>query len=364
MKLDNNGLCYFFLYDKNDLPGVHKKITGTLNSAEKLNFNTRIFNQSIVSKNLRFKNLLLEIIKCKERHLIIRSVFFLNFIIFPFIIIARFQGKYIYIDVPTPFAAVPSEIISDKNISFLNKLLYFIGLFISGPWSLWPANRIFQYSNENAFFSFCNKNRIYNLGNGININEIIPRKSFPDWPSNNLELLGVAFVSKAHGFDKIINSIFYWNTNHNNDQKIIFRIVGDGPEKKNLIELVKCLKLENQIFFYPNLSIDKLSYFYEKAHLAIGTLAIHRKNLLIHSELKAREYCAIGIPFISSGIDFDFDNCDFRITITADENIRPIIDIFENMSNYISNLNIKSIRNYAENNLAFDIKIKKMLILD
>jgi hypothetical protein len=363
MNLDNNGICYFFLYDKNDLPGVHKKITGTLNSAEKLNLKTRIFNQSIASKNFRFKNLLFEIINCKERHLIIRSIFFLNFIIFPFIIIARFQGKYIYFDVPTPFAAVPSEIISDNNISLFNKLLYFAGLYVSGPWSLWPANRIFQYSDENTFFSFCNKNRTFNLGNGINLNEITPRKSIPDWPSNNLELLGVAFVSKAHGFDKIINSIFYWNSN-NNKQNILFRIVGDGPEKNNLIKLVKHLKLENQIFFYPNLSIDELSCFYDNAHLAIGTLAIHRKKLITHSELKAREYCAIGIPFISSGIDYDFNNCDFRITIPADENLTPIINIFENISNHLYNLNIKSIRHYAENNLTFDIKIKKMLILD
>lgn len=364
MKLDENGLCYFFLYDKNDLPGVHKKILGTIKSAEKLGFRARIFNESIKTQNFKFKNLLLELINCKEKHLIIRSIFFLNFIIFPFILIAKLQGKYVYIDVPTPFSAVPSEIFSEPNINLFKKLLYLIGLYISGPWSLWPAKRIFQYSNENLYFSILNKSKTIQISNGISVDDIIPRKSMPKWPSDNLELLGVAFVSKAHGFDKIINSIHYWNIKYPNRHKIIFRIVGDGPDKNSLITLVKELNLEKYVIFYPNMNLDNLYNLYEKAHLAIGTLAIHRKNLSTHSELKAREYSAVGIPFISSGTDFDFLNCNFRFSISNDESINPIIEIFENITTHLSNLNIEQIRNYAVQYLSFEKKIKSMLIIN
>ena len=70
------------------------------------------------------------------------------------------------------------------------------------------------------------------------------------------------------------------------------------------------------IIFKGTLSLNQIYPLYENSHIAIGSIGLHRKKMMYHSELKSREYTAIGIPFISTGIDLDFSNEEkFRITI-------------------------------------------------
>jgi hypothetical protein len=81
------------------------------------------------------------------------------------------------------------------------------------------------------------------------------------------------------------------------------------------------------------------------------------------SELKAREYTAVGIPFIMTAIDSDFKNNVEFVYMERSEDAPIDIDSLVNW--YVGlefcDKNIASMRNYAINNLDYLAKISKIL---
>ena len=356
MDLDNKTICYFFVYNKTSIPGVHNKILGTLESAKRKGYNVRQYSCENFERP-SFLKMLFEIVRCKEKYLIVRSIFYLNFLMFPFIFIARLQGKIIYCDVPSSFKSAYFEII-DFNCSILTKCKYLIGLFIGASWSLFPYNFILIYSEDYLFFTFFLHKKIIFMTNSISKDQVIPRQKKPEWPSNELNLIGVAFVSNYHGYDRILQFISEWNIL--NKFKINFTIVGDGPALKDLKNYTDILNISDFISFKGTLSLNQIYPLYENSHIAIGSIGLHRKKMMYHSELKSREYTAIGIPFISTGIDLDFSNEEkFRIIISSDDSIDELFKLFNNIDDILLNINVDYISNYAKTKLTFDNKLSK-----
>lgn len=57
------------------------------------------------------------------------------------------------------------------------------------------------------------------------------------------------------------------------------------------------------------------------AHIAIGTLGLHRKSMNEASPLKVRHYLALGLPVISAHTDTDFNRgAPFLLTLPNEEN--------------------------------------------
>jgi hypothetical protein len=65
----------------------------------------------------------------------------------------------------------------------------------------------------------------------------------------------------------------------------------------NLKNLASRLRINDHIIFHGFVHGKELDRLFEQNHIAVGSLGIHRIGLNQLSILKAREYCARGIPF-------------------------------------------------------------------
>ena len=176
-----------------------------------------------------------------------------------------------------------------------------------------------------------------NITNGINtsrIKQVNSRKLI----DRELHLIGVGNVDFWHGYDRVILGLKkYYQKNRNSNQiKVVFNIISPHRETiAKLQQLTTELNLSDQVIFHGAKHGKELDALFEKCHLAIGTIGNHRINLTTLSPLKAREYTARGIPFISSYQDTDF-NSNFPYCLTLEANDKPIN--IEQLINFILNI--------------------------
>jgi glycosyltransferase involved in cell wall biosynthesis len=78
-------------------------------------------------------------------------------------------------------------------------------------------------------------------------------------------ILSVGRLSKEKGFDILIRSIPYINYDN-----FLIKIVGDGPEKKNLINLSKKLGVNEKIIFIGHKKENRILKYYLEANLFIN----------------------------------------------------------------------------------------------
>jgi hypothetical protein len=107
--------------------------------------------------------------------------------------------------------------------------------------------------------------------------------------------------------------------------------------------------------YKTGLELDKIL---NNSHIAVGALGIHRKRIKEAATLKSREYCARGIPFIEDSIDSDFKDFPYRYQIEADESPIDIASLIKFFNKCASNDYPRIMREYAEQNLAWDKKMK------
>lgn len=199
------------------------------------------------------------------------------------------------------------------------------------------------------------------IGNGFDV-ESVPVRNPRSYNNTELHLLCVANVSKGHGLDRILSGI----ASYEGDVKIVFHIVGDGNELSHLKQMAKDLKIQENVIFYGFLSGEKLDEVFNSCHVAIGGLAGHRQGLSQASDLKTREYCARGIPFIVLRGDSDFsEDCDFIAYVPTGDGPIDIQQIIEFAQKIDANPNLaQEMRKYAIDNLDWSIKmiiLKKFL---
>ncbi len=194
------------------------------------------------------------------------------------------------------------------------------------------------------------------IGNGLTVDSV-PIRQAPRY-IGDIHLLCVANVSRWHGLDRFLRGLatFYGKP------KVILHIVGDGPEIPYLREMASNLKITNQVIFHGFQTGESLDVLFDQCHIAVGSLGIHRKGLKQTSELKAREYCARGIPFIIASVDSDFPKdfiYIFHIPATEDQiDINQVIMFAENVCADINHP--QKMRRYAEEHLDWSIKVKKL----
>jgi len=200
------------------------------------------------------------------------------------------------------------------------------------------------------------------LQNGVDVSKIPVRSSKILQKNVDLQILGVATLAKWHGYDRLIEGIRNYIDITGKDN-VVFHVVGDGAERPFLEERVKQLHLEKSVIFHGVKTGKELDELFDKCHIAVGSLGIHRKGLTQTSELKLREYCARGIPFICSSADADFpSDFPFQLKVPADE--RPIdlniVSSFADRALSDTDYSVK-MREYAEENLDWSIKMKKLI---
>ncbi|SHH27977.1 glycosyltransferase [Thermosipho atlanticus] len=213
---------------------------------------------------------------------------------------------------------------------------------------------IVTYSKHETIFGI----RTIKIENGIDVESIKVSKQAKE--SNTLDLIGVAYVNKWHGYDRVITGVAeYYKKNPR--KEVVFHIVGNGPELENLKVLTKKLNLEKYVKFYGFKSGDELDKILDNCDIGIGSLGMHRIGLEKGFTLKLREYCAKGIPFIYGYFDKDFEDFKYSLRVPNDDSpidIEKIINFYETIKN--ENY-VEKMRKYAIEKLSWNTKIKPVI---
>lgn len=355
------GVLYLGLYDVHEAPGIHEKVLGTLRAAEAAGYATRFWAEAFHGM-APLRRMIREVVRARETHLIVRSVGFANLFLMPAFCAARFQGKTVVVDVPTPHQVAVREVWHSPQQSLPRRLRAVIGLYASGPWSLWPSSRIVEYAEEGWWFRLGNTGRTVRTGNGIDVHGIAPRRAAPPWPDSVLRVMGVAAtVSRWHGYDRLIRAAAAFQADPARPFDLHVTIAGGGPVVADLKRLVDQLSLADRVTFPGLLGREDLHALYERSHLAVSSLGLHRIGLRMASVLKAREYCAVAIPFIAAGKDPDFPaSVPFRLEVEPSDEAESLVRAFKSFDAARAACTDDQIRQYAVNVLDFSHKLASL----
>jgi len=173
-------------------------------------------------------------------------------------------------------------------------------------------------------------------------------------------LLAIGKWQYWHGLDRVIKGLASYI--RNGGTGVILNVLGVGPIQKDLRSLVQSEKIEEYVFFRGAKSGRELDDYFDFSDLGVGTLGLHRKEVLIDSSLKHREYVARGLPFIMSGIDSDI-NVSAPFVHQVEPNDAPIN--IHKVIRYITGLNQTSVRldmrKFAKDQLSWSNKAKALL---
>ncbi len=165
---------------------------------------------------------------------------------------------------------------------------------------------------------------------------------------NELHLIGVAMMTPSHGFDRVIKGMSSYFKN-NPSTKVYFHVVGGGMVADDWRKLSVQLGIDKYVIFEGIKSGQELDELFNNCHMGVATLAIFRKKCKKASELKIREYCARGIPFIYSADEPILKDKGFALKVPHDE---TEIDIY-NIVQFIQNIDMSGI---SEQMHAFALK--------
>lgn len=189
--------------------------------------------------------------------------------------------------------------------------------------------------------------------NGICVDDIKPISSTED--NGTIDLLAVACFYSYHGYDRIISSLSrYYHQGGNKEIKL--HMVGEGPASEELKQHAKEYDVEDKVIFYGFKTGEELDEIYEKADIALGSLALYRINIDISSNLKIREYLAKGLPIISGCKEDAFDyKSEYKYYLqvlndSSDIEMKTIIDFYARVyDDKLSRARIREeIRSYAK----------------
>ncbi len=200
--------------------------------------------------------------------------------------------------------------------------------------------------------------------NGINLTSIPVRKT-NDNQRNVIHIVAVAMFAPWHGYDRLIKGLqLYYARSFSITVMVDF--VGEGPALSEYKDLVRQTGTADYVTFHGKKSGKELDQIFNSADIAVASLGIHRIDLKQVSTLKAREYCARGIPFIKAYDDVDFtEDFAYALTIEASDqpiNINDILLFYRNLVvKYGKKEIISSMREYAERRLSWSFQVRPIV---
>lgn len=354
---------YIARCEKARLPGVFNKIEQTVLTlcAEGHQAKLECIEISPTVKSI-FK-MFAAIVVAKEELLIIR--FDMLFVaLLPAIVLKKIQGARINVDIPTPISTGLKEI-QRSNESIGKKIIKSIIIVLTCPASLWVSNKVIQYGPESKYFSIGLKKKTKLSTNGICVESVKLKESKNTIWSNSFVMIGVASLAEWHGYDRVIRGMADYVKNMSSGElKPVFNIVGEGDAKEGLKELVYSLHLNEYVNFFGYMSGEQLDHVFNNSDVGVSSLGLYRKDLNLASDLKSREYCARGMPFIKTGIDIDFDPKPFFVHQVENNNedvdIRVAIDWFTGLDT-IEKKYSEKIRKYAREYIDYTVKTQYLM---
>ena len=143
------------------------------------------------------------------------------------------------------------------------------------------------------------------VSNGIQP-EDFPLKKSADHKSS-LMLVFAGSIAPWHGLDRVLLGLAkYYVGKKKPATKVSLTIIGQGDASETLRRMAEQYGVEAYVHFAGLQNAQQIKEYYQKADIAVGSLALHRIGLTQGTPLKHREYCAAGLPFVFAGIDADF----------------------------------------------------------
>lgn len=168
----------------------------------------------------------------------------------------------------------------------------------------------------------------------------------------------VANINRWHGLDRLLQGL----ATYTGTTRVVFHIAGNGSELPHLQKLTNELGIADQVVFHGFLTGNALDALFEQCHIAVGSLGIHRIGLKEASILKAREYCARGIPFIYGISDPDFpEDFPYILHLPADESpidIEKVLAFTKEVC--VDPDHPQKMRQYAKEHLDWSVKMNKL----
>jgi hypothetical protein len=195
------------------------------------------------------------------------------------------------------------------------------------------------------------------IGNGFDVDSVRVRVP-PEYSGEELSVLCVANVSRWHGLDRMLKGM----SAYNGPFKIRFHIAGDGPDAPYLKKIASEMEITDSVTFHGFKTGEDLDRLFNQCHIAVGSLGIYRKGLSQTSELKAREYCARGIPSIIACQDPDFpDDYPYVLQVPADDTPIDIEQVLAFAQEVCTDPeHPETMRAYARDNLDWLPKMEKL----
>ncbi len=188
------------------------------------------------------------------------------------------------------------------------------------------------------------------FSNGVNT-EDIEERDYSGKKEGTLRFLGVANLNAWHGYDRVIRGMAEYYK-EKNEIDFIFNIVGEGIELPRLKELVQELGLENRVIFHGFKSGKDLDQVYNNSDVAIGTIGLYRLDFAPRLDLKTREACLKGIPFVAVKGDPVFDeDFDYIYFVKDEESPLEVEKIYNWFADLDSEEYLEEMSKFAKENL-------------
>lgn len=228
------------------------------------------------------------------------------------------NGSKIIIEIPT----YPYD--KEKNKGLLWSMLFGWDRFYRRRIK-YVADAIFTYSEDDVIFGL----PTIRGKNGTDFDEIRIRKVKKK--NNQIDLIAVAGLAKWHGYDRLIKGLGEYYKG-GGTRIVKFHIVGSGKPVEEYRDIIRQYGISNYVFLYGLKYGNELDSIYDSCDIGVENLGFHRTGVYYASTLKAKEYAAKGLPFITS-LNLDvFQNEYFVLKVPADEspiNVADIIDFYD-----------------------------------
>jgi glycosyltransferase involved in cell wall biosynthesis len=256
-------------------------------------------------------------------------------------------GMPIFVEIPT----YPYE---SEQISTRDKALGLIDRMLRGRMRRY-VHRIITFAGEKAIFGI----PAISTENGIDVSQIRNFKKLPDYDNSKaVVLVSAANVAFYHGYDRIIRGLADFRQSHPN-RRVIFHLVGAGSALPELKALTKQQGVDDMVHFHGPLQGEALDDVMKLADIGISSIGMHRLKVDT-SNLKSREFCAHGLPFLIAYPDRDFA-ADFPFCMHAPPDDSPIdiaslLEFYDRLRTEHPDY-AEQMRQHAEERLTWDSKL-------
>lgn len=244
-------------------------------------------------------------------------------------------------------------------------------------WNAWPfyikellyrrnlkkyVDRFVTYTDDKEIFgvpTICTTN-------GVKVEKIELVKGC--YQKNKVTLIGVAYMQRHHGYERIIEGMHKYYQNKNNKYTVELLLVGDGPEKTRYQELVQKYQLQDYIKFYPTMSGKQLDEIYDSSDIALASFGMYKLGLYEKlGALKTRECLAKGMPLLT-GCEIDVLDSNYPYVKNFPNNeqsidIMEVVQFFENIKkeNIDKNAIANNIREFARHHVSIESVMKPII---